>query len=67
MARACNENLRKALELTDRMIRVADGAFAEETCDEERRILCLIREMAVKLRGRVEDECARHRAAGGWD
>lgn len=67
MARRCNDNLRQALDLSDRMIRMADRAFEGGVDEESRQLLGLVWEMAMKLRSRVEKECERHRASGGWD
>ena len=65
--RADNENLSRALRLSEAMLELARRADAERREGRCGQLFGLLRESAYKLRQLAKDEVTRHRGDGRWE
>lgn len=64
--KACDENIKKTLQLTHEMIRLADKGDAEREDVGCGILYGILRDSAYKLKKLAEEEKARHIAKGWW-
>ena len=62
----CNQNIRKTLELTDQMIRLADAGDAAREDVGYGVLYGVLRDAAFKLRKLAEEERKAHQLKGWW-
>jgi len=62
MAQPCDDNIRKALNLADRLVRLADRGETEAGDDSCAVLYGVVRDCAWKIRVQVEREREAHRA-----
>jgi hypothetical protein len=67
MAETYNENLLRVSRLTKEMLALADEGDRDRNDDSCGILYGILRDMAYRLRGLVEEECAKHKKAGKWD
>jgi hypothetical protein len=67
MSRPSNDNLRRLLEMTGRMLALADDGDRDRNDPGCGIIYGVLRDAAYRLRRMADEECARHREAGRWD
>lgn len=62
----CNQNIRKTLELTDKMIQLADAGDADREDVGCGVLYGVLRDAAFKLRKLAEEERKAHQLKGWW-
>lgn len=67
LKRRCNKHVRESLELTRKMIILADKADLDSEDDGCRVLYGMIRDCAYKIRARAESEREAHKKKGAWD
>ena len=67
MSRPCNDNIRRALEMSKGLIILADNgemAMEDDGCGV---LYGVVRDCAYKIRAEAEREREAHKAKGAWD
>jgi hypothetical protein len=67
MSSAFNDNLRRLLRLTQKMLALADEGDRDCGGRSCGIIYGVLRDAAYKLRNMAQLECEKHRQAGKWD
>ncbi len=66
MAKSCDQNIQRTLQLAQEMIRLADQGDADRDDRECGILYGMMRDSAYKLWRMAEEERKRHQARGWW-
>ena len=66
-SKTCNVNIRKALELADQLIELADDGDEYRDDDGCGVLYGVVRDSAYKIKAQAEKEVRKHRLDGKWD
>ncbi|MBN1653477.1 MAG: hypothetical protein JXA30_06840 [Deltaproteobacteria bacterium] len=67
MSQIFNENLRRVRELTNEMLALADEGDLGRSDRSCGVLYGILRDMAYRLRGLIDQECEQHKREGKWD
>lgn len=67
MARPFNVNLLRTLDMTARMLELADDGERDHDDPSCAAMYGILRDMAYRLRKLAQDECERHQNTRKWD
>jgi hypothetical protein len=66
-SKPCNKNIRKALEMAEQLMELADEGDEHREDDGCGVLFGVIRDSAYKIKGQAEKEMRKHQLDGKWD